>query len=101
MLLYLLCTSTEELIRDSKTGGNLGWSDHALLEFADLRDLSQLMKKVRILNFRKMIFHLFKELADGHPWKTSYRDKGAEQSWQLFKVIFLRAQELSISMGKK
>lgn len=38
---------------------------------------------------------------DGTPWKTAFRDKGAEQSWQLFKYIFLRAQEFSIPTHKK
>jgi len=29
-------------------------------------------------------------------WETVFRDKGKEQSWQHFKNMFLRAQELSI-----
>ncbi|KFQ86650.1 hypothetical protein N337_07878, partial [Phoenicopterus ruber ruber] len=35
------------------------------------------------------------------PWETSLRDKGAEQSWQIFKDAFHRAQELSIPRCKK
>ena len=46
-------------------------------------------------------FQLFKELVDGTLWKTALRDKGAEQSWPLFKDILFRAQELSIPMCKK
>ena len=30
-----------------------------------------------------------------------FRDKGAEHSWQLFKDVFLTAQELSIPLCKK
>ncbi|KFM04153.1 hypothetical protein AS27_10717, partial [Aptenodytes forsteri] len=35
------------------------------------------------------------------PWKTGLRDKGAEQSRQIFKNAFHRAQELSIPRCKK
>lgn len=41
-------------------------------------------------------FQLFKELVDGTLWKSALRHKGAEQTWWLFKEIFLRVQELSI-----
>lgn len=36
---------------------------------------------------------LFKELVDETTWKTALKDKEAEQIWQLFKDIFLRAKE--------
>ncbi|KFZ50921.1 hypothetical protein N321_00760, partial [Antrostomus carolinensis] len=35
------------------------------------------------------------------PWETALKDKGAEQSWQIFKNDFHRAQELSIPRCKK
>ncbi|KAM9168311.1 very low-density lipoprotein receptor-like [Mergus octosetaceus] len=57
--------------------------------------------KVRTLNFRRANFQLFKELVDEIPWDTVLRDRGSDQSWQLFKDIFLRAQELSIPMCNK
>jgi len=43
MFLDLFLTSSEELIKEVKTGGTLGCSDHALLEFVVLRkmDLSK------------------------------------------------------------
>ncbi|KFQ86553.1 hypothetical protein N337_12956, partial [Phoenicopterus ruber ruber] len=53
------------------------------------------------LNFRKANFQLFKELVNRTPWETALRDKGAEQSWQIFKEAFHRAQELSIPRCKK
>ncbi|KAK4806997.1 hypothetical protein QYF61_000326 [Mycteria americana] len=37
----------------------------------------------------------------GPPWETALGDKGAEGSWQLFKDVFRRAQELSIPTRKK
>ena len=54
-----------------------------------LRDMGQVKGRVRTLNFRRANFQLFKELMDGTPWEAVLRDKGAEQSWQLFKDIFL------------
>ncbi|KFZ48098.1 hypothetical protein N321_03191, partial [Antrostomus carolinensis] len=51
---------------------------------------------VRTLNFRKANLQLFKKLVNMTPWETSLKDKGAEQSWQIFKDVFHRAQELLI-----
>ena len=66
------------------------------MEFAVLRDMGQAKSKVRTLNFRKANFQLFKELVNRTPWETALRDKGAEQSWQIFKDTFHRMQELLI-----
>ncbi|KAK4823256.1 hypothetical protein QYF61_000223 [Mycteria americana] len=57
-ILDLLVTNATELIGDIKTGGSLGCSDHALVEFAVLRDMGQVKSKVRNLNFRKAEFQL-------------------------------------------
>lgn len=38
---------------------------------------------------------------DVTPWETAFRDKRAKQSWQLFKDIFLRVEELLIPMYEK
>lgn len=63
------------------------------------------MQTVRMLNFRRVNLELFKELVDETSWETVLRNKGVEQKWQLFKDIFLRAQELLIDTynysGKK
>ncbi|KFZ63214.1 hypothetical protein N338_03891, partial [Podiceps cristatus] len=64
-------------------------------------DMGQAKSKVRTLNLRKAKFQLFKELVDRTPWETALRDKGAEQSWQIFKDAFHSAQELSIPRCKK
>jgi len=57
--------------------------------------------KVRTLNFRKANFRLFKKLVTRTPWETVLRDRGAEQSWQIFKDAFHRVQELSVPRCKK
>ncbi|GAB0178027.1 hypothetical protein GRJ2_000268000 [Grus japonensis] len=101
MLRDPLLTNMDELIRDVKTGGSLGCSNHALVEFTILRNMGQLRSRIRTLNFRRTNFQLFKELVDGTPWETALRNKGAEQSYQLFKDVFLRMQKLSIPTYKK
>ena len=56
---------------------------------------------VRTLNFRRANFQLFKEIVRRTPWEMVLRDRGTEQSWQVFKGVFRRAQELSIPKWKK
>ncbi|KAK4818023.1 hypothetical protein QYF61_004147 [Mycteria americana] len=100
-ILDLLVTNGSELIGDIETGGSLGCSDHALVEFAVLRDMGQAKGKVRTLNFRKANFQFSKELVNRAPWETALGDKGAEQSWQIFKDAFHKVQELLIPRCKK
>ena len=101
VILDLFVTNASELTGDVKTGGSLGCSDHPLVEFSLLMDKCQAKNKVRPLNFRKTDFQLFKALVNRTPWETALRDKGAEQSWQIFKDAFHKAQELSISRTRK
>ncbi|KFO76697.1 hypothetical protein N303_06718, partial [Cuculus canorus] len=65
------------------------------------RDTGRARSIVRTLNFRKTKFQLFKELVSRMPWETVLRDKGAEQSWQIFKDAFHKAQECSASICRK
>jgi len=90
-----MLTNVSELIGDVKTGGSLGCSDHALVEFTVLSDTRK-ASRVRALNFRKANFQLFRELISRTPWDMVLRDRGEEQSSQIFKDAFHRAQELSI-----
>ena len=69
VILDLLVTNTSELIGDTKIGGSLGCSDHALAEYTVLRHMGQAKSKVRTLNFRKANFQLFKSV--GLPGKRS------------------------------
>jgi len=56
---------------------------------------------VRTLNFRKANFQLFKEFVSRTLWEMVLRDRGEEQSWQIFKDTFHRAQELSVLRCKR
>ncbi|KAK4825160.1 hypothetical protein QYF61_024549 [Mycteria americana] len=96
-----MVTNASELISDSKIGGSLGCSVHALVEFTVLRDMGQARSIVRTLNFQKAKFQLFKELVSRTPWEMVLRDRGAEQSWQIFKDAFHKAQELSVPRCRK
>lgn len=69
-----------------------------MLEFAVLRDMGQVKSEVRIPNFWKANFQLFKELGNRTPWETVLRDKGEKQSWYIFKDTFHRAQEAAIPL---
>lgn len=56
-----MVTNAGELFTDVKTQGSLGCRGHALVEFADLRDMGQAISRVRTLNFRKANFQLLRE----------------------------------------
>jgi len=90
-----------ETIKDIKIGGRLGCSDHALVEFAILRNMGLAKSGVRTLNFRRVNFRLLKVLLDEISWEEVFRNKGVEQGWLLFKDAFLRAQVLSIPQKRK
>ncbi|TRZ07865.1 hypothetical protein HGM15179_019241 [Zosterops borbonicus] len=100
-ILDLMVTSVSKLIGDITTGGSLGCSDHALVEFAVLRDKGHIRRKVRPPNFRKAIFQLFKEKVNRIPWETALRDKGVEQSQWIFKDIFHGVKDLVNPREKK
>ena len=100
-LLDLVLTIEEESIREVKTGGSLGSSDHALVEFVILKNAGPAKSRARTLCFRRANFWLLKELLSGIPWETVLKGTGTEQSWQLLKDTLLRAQRLSIPQQKK
>ncbi|KAK4810454.1 LOW QUALITY PROTEIN: hypothetical protein QYF61_004234 [Mycteria americana] len=81
-LLDLLLAKVEELTGEVKIGGSLGCSDRALVEFSILRGTGW-------------------GASAWDPLGTALRDKGANECWEIFKDIFLRAQEISIPMCKK
>jgi len=100
-ILGLFLTSANELIGGIRTGGCLGCSDHAMVEFVLRKDMKQVKSKISMLNFRKDKFELFSEFVNRTPWETVTIGMGAEQNWQIFKEAFLRAQEVSIPKCSK
>ena len=69
-LLDLVLTNAEERVREVKTGGSLGCSDHALLEFLILKNVGLAKSRDRTLYFRRAKFWLPTELLSGIPWET-------------------------------
>ena len=59
MILDPLLTSVNELLGDIRIGGCLGCSEHAMVEFTFQKDMRQIKRKIRKLNFRKADFRLF------------------------------------------
>ena len=91
MLLDLLLTKAKEVVKLIKIGSSLGCSDHTLVELVISRNVGLAKSRVRMLNFRRANFRLFKDLLDEISCEAILRDKGAEQSWLLFKDAFLKA----------
>ena len=86
-----MLANEEESIREVKTGGSLGCSDHALVEFVILKNAGLAKSRARTLCFRRAKFWLLKELLSGIPWETVLKGMCIEQSQQLFKDTLLRA----------
>ena len=78
--LDLLLTNANELIGDTRIGGCLGCSDHAMVELMLQRDMRQTKSKIRMVNFKKAKFQLFGEFINRTPWETVLMGKDAEQS---------------------
>lgn len=76
-------------------------SNHALVKFSILRGTGQVKSRVGTLKLRRANFQLFRALVHGIPWEIALRGKGANDSWEIFKNIILRVQDLSILMCKK
>ena len=63
----LVLTNAEESIREVKTGGSLGSSDHALVEFVILKKAGLAKSRARTQCFRRAKFQLLKEFLSGIP----------------------------------
>lgn len=76
-MMDLMVTSASELIRVIKIGGILGCSDHSLVEFSVLRDMSQRKRIVKMMNFKKAKFKLLTEVVNRIPgkWSSGTREK--------------------------
>lgn len=60
--LDLVLANAEEIIKEIEIGGSLGCSDLTLVEFVISRNMGLAETRVRMLNFRRATFRLFKEL---------------------------------------
>jgi len=84
-----------------KLKGSLGCSDHEMVEFKILRAGRWVCSKLTTLNFRRADFHLFRDLLRRVPWDKALEERGAQESWIIFKHHLLQAQERCIPTKKK
>jgi len=100
-LLDLLLMNKEGLVEDVKAGDSLGSSDHEMVNFRILRGGSRAINRIKILDFRRVNFGLFKELLGGILWATALAGRRVQENWSLFKHHFLHTQERCIPLRKK
>ena len=65
VLLDLVFTNKEGLVRDVVAGGSLGCSDHEMVEFKILCGRSKAIRRIATLDFRRTDFDFFKDLPGG------------------------------------
>ena len=92
MLLDLVLTNRDGLVRDVKVGGSLGCSDHEMVEFkTELGGRSKAKSGIATLDFWRANFDLFQDLLGGISWARLLEGKGACESWATFKQHFFQA----------
>ncbi|CAM5145543.1 unnamed protein product [Natator depressus] len=100
-LLDLLLTNREELVGEAKVDGNLGGSDHKMVEFRILTQGRKESSRIQTLDFRKADFDSLRELMGKIPWENNMRGKGVQEGWLYFKESLLRLQGQTILMCRK
>ncbi|CAM2095397.1 unnamed protein product [Caretta caretta] len=83
-LLDLLLANREELVGEAKVDGNLGGSDHEMVEFRILTQGRKESSRIRTLDFRKADFDSLREMTGTIPWENNMRGKGVQESWLYF-----------------
>jgi len=68
-----------------KVKGSLGFSDHEMVEFRILGAGRRITSKLTALDFSRADFGLFKNLLGRVPWDNALEEKGAQESWLIFK----------------
>jgi len=84
-LLDLVLTNAEGLIKEIKIGGNLGCSDHALVELMISINMGLEKSIARMLNFKSAVFHLFKELRS--PGRLSLEMKEWSRAGSSLRIV--------------
>ncbi|GAB0177387.1 hypothetical protein GRJ2_000203900 [Grus japonensis] len=100
-MLDLVLTKKEGLVGDVKLKGSLGCSDHEMVEFKILRAVKRTHSKLSTLDFRRANFGLFRDLLRRVPWDKVLEGRGAQESWLLFKDLFLQDQKRCIPTMRK
>jgi len=80
VLLGLVLTNEAGLIEDVKVGGNLGCSDHEMVEFGNLHGGNRAISRITTLDFRRANFGLFKDLLGRIAWVRALEGRGLQES---------------------
>ncbi|GAB0190799.1 hypothetical protein GRJ2_001545200 [Grus japonensis] len=75
VMLDLILTNKEGLVGDVKLKGNLGCSDHEMVEFRILRAARRAHSKLTTLDCRRADFGLFRHLLGRIPWDKALEVK--------------------------
>lgn len=75
VLLGLVLTNKEGLVRGVKAKGSLGCSNQEMVEFKVLCGKSKAIIRIATQDFKRAIFELFKDLLGGTPWSKALDDK--------------------------
>jgi len=90
VFLDLALTNAENIIKEVKIGGTLGYSDHDLVEFVNLRNKG-------IANDQTQLHtSCLRNCWMRSPWKLYLGTKKLVRASNSLRTPFLRAQELSI-----
>ena len=82
----------------SKLGGGLGCSYHEVVAFRILRGGSRTKSRTLAVDFRRIDFHLLRDLCGRIPQDTVLERRGIQESWLILKD---QAQKWSILTSRK
>ena len=85
VLLNLILTNKEGLVRNRKVKGSLECSNHKIMEFRNLREGNQAERRITTLDFRKADFDLFRDMLGRVPCDTVLGRRWVQESWLFFK----------------
>ena len=95
-ILDVLFGNRECLVGDIKVRGCLGRSDHEMLDFSILLEPERGVSRTATLDFRRADFNLFRTMNEWVPWEVVLESMRAQESWEYFKEVILKVQELTI-----
>ncbi|RMC00287.1 hypothetical protein DUI87_22894 [Hirundo rustica rustica] len=79
-MLDLLSAYRDGLAGDVVVGGQLGQSDHKIIEFSMFGEIRRSTNKTLTFDFWRADFGLFRRLIQRVPWETALKNKGVHES---------------------
>ena len=95
-ILDVLFGNRECLVGNIKVRGCLGRSDHEMLDFSILVEPWRGVSRTASLDFWKADFNLFQTTVERVPWELVLESMGAQESWEYFKEVILKVEDLTI-----